>query len=90
MQNSLEVRVPLLDYAVVEFAARLPTCFKHRFNMPKYFLRRYLESRLIPDAEMLALVTREKHGFWFPLGKYMTGSLNDCHQADPCFYVKYV
>lgn len=75
MQHSLEARVPLLDHLLVEFAARVPTHFKYRPGNQKYLLKRYLGSYLIQDPKILALVTRKKHGFRFPLGQYLTGPL---------------
>jgi asparagine synthase (glutamine-hydrolysing) len=77
MQHSLEARVPLLDHTVVEFAARVPTHLKYRAHTQKYLLKRYLESHLILDPEVLALVTREKHGFRFPIGEYIEHRLKD-------------
>jgi asparagine synthase (glutamine-hydrolysing) len=59
MAHSLEVRVPLLDHAVVEFAAQLPVALKLREPRlswlrrgppePKYLLRKIAE-KLLPEA----------------------------------------
>lgn len=75
MQHALEVRIPLLDHRIVEFAMSLPTQVKLRAGVQKYFLKRYLQRHLIEDPRVLAAVTREKHGFRFPIGRYMDSLL---------------
>jgi asparagine synthase (glutamine-hydrolysing) len=49
MANSIELRVPLLDHEVLEFAASLPRSFKLNGFTPKYILKRAL-SKKIPAA----------------------------------------
>src|SRR5213076_1841501 len=46
MAHSLEVRSPLLDHKVVEFAARVPAGFRFRGTTSKYLVKRYLERSL--------------------------------------------
>jgi len=70
MANSLEVRSPLLDHRVIEFAATLPSDMKYRERTSKYLLKRYAE-RLAPPAT----VHRPKMGFSIPLAGWLRGEL---------------
>jgi len=70
MANSLEVRVPILDHKVVEFAYALPLSFKLREGRGKYLLRRVMQ-RDIP-ASHLAL---KKKGFTTPMSVWLRGEL---------------
>jgi asparagine synthase (glutamine-hydrolysing) len=72
MANSLEVRVPLLDYKVVEFAHSLPLHLKIRNGQGKYLLRK-VAARHLPAAH-LAL---QKKGFRVPMASWMRGELRD-------------
>jgi asparagine synthase (glutamine-hydrolysing) len=72
MANSLEVRVPLLDHRIVEFAYSLPLHMKLRDGQGKYLLRRVL-SNLLP-AGHLAL---KKKGFRIPLVPWLRGDLRE-------------
>lgn len=69
MAHALECRSPLLDYRVVEFAARLPwsACYDE-FGRGKRILRRLLE-RHVP-AE---LVNQPKRGFGVPWERWCAG-----------------
>ncbi|MFN8278276.1 MAG: asparagine synthase (glutamine-hydrolyzing) [Chitinophagales bacterium] len=62
MANSLEVRVPLLDYTVVNYAFRLPQQFKIAKGSGKKILKEAFRQEL-PDE----LFTRPKRGFEVPL-----------------------
>lgn len=66
MAHSLEVRSPLLDPKVVEFAASIPGNLKLKGNRLKYIFRQ-VAARYLPRE----LVTRRKQGFGFPLGVWM-------------------
>src|SRR6185503_2541902 len=70
MACSLEVRVPLLDRRVVEFAATLPPGLRLRGLTTKYVLKRVLRGRL-PDT----IITRPKKGFGIPLARWFRGEL---------------
>lgn len=61
MANSVELRVPLLDHVVLEFAAALPVRQKVRGVTTKYIAKRALSSR-VPKA----IVERRKVGFPVP------------------------
>jgi asparagine synthase (glutamine-hydrolysing) len=70
MANSLEVRVPLLDHKVVEFAYSLPLHMKVRNGQGKYLLRNAM-SHLLPKE----LLDRKKKGFRIPMVPWMQGEL---------------
>ncbi len=70
MANSLEVRSPLLDHKVIEFAATLPSELKYRGTTSKYLLKRYTERRVPASA-----VHRPKMGFSIPLATWLRREL---------------
>ncbi|MGB9432139.1 MAG: asparagine synthase (glutamine-hydrolyzing) [Candidatus Acidiferrum sp.] len=72
MANSVELRVPLLDHKVLEFAASLPPSFKLKgFNL-KYILKSVL-SRKIPKE----IRNRKKTGFPVPYESWLRDDLKD-------------
>jgi asparagine synthase (glutamine-hydrolysing) len=70
MANSLEVRVPLLDHQVVEFAYSLPLNMKLRDGKGKYLLRKAMSS-FLPAGFLDA----PKMGFRIPFIPWMRGPL---------------
>lgn len=72
MAVALEVRAPLLDHRVVEFAARLPLHMKWRGGTSKYVLKRIL-GRMVPRE----IWDHPKKGFGIPLGTWFRHELKD-------------
>ena len=70
MGNSLEVRQPLLDHRVVEFAAKLPVRHKFRGRRGKLILQDTF-GELIPNS----IFTRPKMGFGIPIGNWFRDQL---------------
>lgn len=69
MLTSLEVRAPLLDHRVVEFAfGRVPDAFRATASERKVLLRR-LARRLLPET----LDLRRKQGLSIPLARWFRG-----------------
>ena len=72
MAVALEVRPPLLDHRIVEFAWSLPRRMRIRDGETKWLLRRALD-RYVPRR----LVSRPKAGFAVPLASWLRGPLRD-------------
>ena len=72
MAHSLEVRAPILDHKVMEFAARLPSRLKLCGNEGKYVFKKMNETRLPHD-----ILYRKKQGFCVPLASWLRGGLKD-------------
>jgi len=72
MQHSLEVRCPLLDHRLVEFAFRIPTAVKMPDLEPKHLLRRLARRRLPQE-----LLTLPKKGFTAPVATWLAGPFAD-------------
>ena len=72
MANSLEVRCPLLDHRLAEFAAMLPHAWKLEDGRGKRILMEALSSRLPPE-----LLVLPKKGFGVPLAAWFRGELRE-------------
>ena len=72
MANSLEVRLPLLDHKVLEFAASLPVNYKVRGFTTKYILKEAF-SGCIPQQ----ILDRKKTGFPVPVESWISHELKD-------------
>jgi asparagine synthase (glutamine-hydrolysing) len=72
MAHSLEMRPVLVDYKLVEFAARVPAKFKLKGNELKYLLKQ-VARRYLPKE----LIDREKQGFSFPIARWLRTDLRD-------------
>ena len=70
MAHSLEVRVPLLDHHLVEWASSLPPGLKLRGRQGKYILKKALEPYLPHEV-----IYRSKMGFSVPLAAWFRGPL---------------
>ena len=82
MAHSLEVRAPLLDYRVIEFAASLPSRLKIKGNIKKHILKEAF-GRILPEQ----ILHRRKHGFTVPLEHWFRSDLcsltEECLLGDP-------
>ena len=72
MAVSLEAREPLLDYRLVEFAARLPVSQRIHGNTGKYLMKRAMEPHLPHN-----ILYRSKMGFVTPIAQWFRGALAD-------------
>ncbi len=72
MATSLEARVPLLDYKMVEFAFSLPSHFKVRGSVTKWFFKKAMEG-ILPDE----IIYRRKEGFSIPIKNWLKDELKD-------------
>ena len=72
MANSLEMRSPLLDHELMEFAADLPVSFKLRGRKGKVVLREAVRDWL-PDS----ILDRPKQGFSVPLVDWLRGPMRE-------------
>lgn len=66
MAHGLEVRSPLLDHHVHEYAAALPGDLKLRRGTTKWLLKQLAAQRGLPEH----LVHRRKQGFGIPIGEW--------------------
>ncbi len=72
MANSIELRVPLLDHRVLEFAASLPSRLKLNGHNTKYILKKALSKRIPREIS-----NRKKAGFPVPYGAWLRKDLKD-------------
>jgi asparagine synthase (glutamine-hydrolysing) len=71
MNVSLEAREPLLDYKLVEFAARLPINMRLRGGVGKWLMKKSMEGHLPHD-----ILYRRKMGFVTPISQWFRGPLS--------------
>lgn len=76
MAHSLEVRVPLLDHRLLEWAATLPASLKLQDGEGKYVLKKAAERRLPKE-----ILYRRKMGFSIPLAEWFRGPLRPRAEA---------
>lgn len=72
MAHSLEVREPLMDHPLIEWAASLPPELKLHGNEGKYVFKKAMEPYL-PDE----VLYRPKMGFSVPLANWLRGPLRE-------------
>jgi asparagine synthase (glutamine-hydrolysing) len=72
MANSVELRTPLLDHRLVEFAAALPQRFKINFTESKIIFKEAFKSK-IPEQ----ILKRRKRGFSTPLNMWIQSSKDE-------------
>jgi len=75
MLNSLELRAPLLDYRIIEFAfGRVPSRMKTTSKQRKILLKKLAAQLLPPEFDQ-----QRKQGFSIPLGDWLkSGPWRDC------------
>jgi len=70
MAASLEIRSPFLDHRIIDFAFSLPSKWKFdSLNTKKILTDTYRD--ILPES----IISRPKHGFEVPVGKWMNGAL---------------
>jgi asparagine synthase (glutamine-hydrolysing) len=88
MANSLEARVPYLDYRLVEFVEKLPSSLKLRGFKAKYLHKKAVEKWLSRDV-----IDQKKKGFANPVYKWLRNSMqqyvSDCLLSDKAAVGRY-
>lgn len=73
MANSIEARVPFLDYRLIEFTMSLPEELKvPDRRTTKYLLKKAIEGILPHD-----IIHRKKQGFWAPINEWLRNEWYD-------------
>ena len=72
MAASLEARIPLLDYKLIEYAASIPSNVKIKSLKAKYLLKRAFVD-FLPES----ILTRKKMGFNVPIGTWFREGQRD-------------
>jgi len=72
MANSLEVRVPLLDNAIIDFSQKISPDYKIKRFQTKYILRKALSNFLPPE-----IAFGKKMGFTPPVALWIKHGLKD-------------
>ena len=84
MAHGLEARSPLLDQALIEYAATIPTALRLKHFETKYVLKA-VAARFVPPQ----VVYRRKRGFVMPASRWLRGELSPYVRAaldTPTFY----
>jgi len=88
MANSVEARVPFLDYRLIEFVESLPSKFKIRNYRGKYLHKKAAEKWLPRNV-----VYRKKKGFINPIDQWlrqqMKSFVSDCLLSDSSLSARY-
>ena len=71
MHSSIELRVPLLDHRLVEFAINLPSSLKIKNGEKKYLMKKFLE-KYLPNEQ----IYRKKWGFPAPIEYWLQTDLS--------------
>lgn len=72
MQNSLEVRVPILDHEFAELTARIPSELKMKGTIKKYIFKEAMKKHL-PES----VISHKKQGFSVPLKAWFKEELKE-------------
>jgi asparagine synthase (glutamine-hydrolysing) len=72
MQNSLEVRVPILDHEFAELTARIPSELKMKGTIKKYIFKEAMKKHL-PES----IISHKKQGFSVPLKVWFKDDLKE-------------
>lgn len=75
MYNSIEGRVPYMDYRIVDWATKLPQDLKLQGGEAKYILKKVAEDYLPHDV-----IYRPKTGFGAPLREWVKEDLNPLYE----------
>lgn len=67
MANSIEARVPFLDYQIVEFSMALP----ERIKVPNSKVTKALLKKTVEGILPYEIIFRKKQGFWAPVNEWM-------------------
>lgn len=79
MANSIEARVPFLDYRLVEFIETIPSRLKL-----KGFMRKYLHKKAVEKWLPKEIVYRKKKGFDNPIENWLRGRMRS--YVDDCLF----
>ncbi|WP_139956336.1 asparagine synthase (glutamine-hydrolyzing) [Flavicella sediminum] len=72
MASSVEVRSPLLDYRIIEFARELPISYRYNNGRKKHILKEILKE-YIPEE----VFNQPKKGFSIPIGHWIRDELKE-------------
>jgi asparagine synthase (glutamine-hydrolysing) len=84
MAHGVEMRVPFLDDAFLDFTSSLPVSYKLNGITRKHILRKAYQG-IIPDS----IITRPKTGFSIPIRKWIKDDLNEL-LADTIFSKRFI